>query len=184
MILITPPGVEPVTLQECKAELRHNVPDDDDLLNGLLAAARARLDGYEGILCRCLITQTWSMQIDRWDENIRLPFPDVSGVVVKYLDVNGVEQTVESTLHRLAPGSQGDWVWFTPDFTFPDVSDSDPAPITIEITAGFGSDAADVPAPLRQAIIMLVAHFFDAPAGQKLPVSVSAIIAPYRRIGI
>jgi uncharacterized phiE125 gp8 family phage protein len=54
--------------------------------------------------------------------------------------------------------------------------------IAIELSAGFG---AAVPAPLRQAIRMLVARWFgnrgDIAGFQTLPTDVQALVAPYQR---
>jgi len=33
--------------------------------------------------------------------------------------------------------------------------------VAIEFTAGFGHTAADVPAPIRQALLLLIAHWFE-----------------------
>jgi hypothetical protein len=56
--------------------------------------------------------------------------------------------------------------------------------IEIDVVAGYG-DAADVPEPLRQAIRLLVAHWFEdrmlvGAAEAPLPKTVDALIAPYR----
>ena len=60
--------------------------------------------------------------------------------------------------------------------------------IAIDFRAGYGA-AADVPAPLRQAILMLVAHWFETRAPiafglgpADIPMTVAALVAPYRRI--
>ena len=63
----------------------------------------------------------------------------------------------------------------------------DVAGIELDVEIGFGADAADVPAPLRQALRMLVAHWYDnrglAAIGGSvamLPAGVNALIAGYR----
>ena len=52
---------------------------------------------------------------------------------------------------------------------------------TITFTAGYGADPSDVPAPLRQALLLLVAHGYahrETDAG--LPMMVQALIQPFR----
>ena len=55
------------------------------------------------------------------------------------------------------------------------------------MTAGYGASSVDVPAPLRQAALMLVAHWYEHrgvvghdQAGNVPPQGFEALIAPYR----
>jgi uncharacterized phiE125 gp8 family phage protein len=59
--------------------------------------------------------------------------------------------------------------------------------IEIAFTAGYGPVAADVPAPIRQAILLLIAHWYehrspleDGIHTEPLPNMVSELLAPYR----
>ena len=58
-------------------------------------------------------------------------------------------------------------------------------PAAITITAGYRTPA-DVPAAIRQAMLLLVAHWFDhrnaAPDRSALPMAVDALLAPFRRM--
>ena len=61
--------------------------------------------------------------------------------------------------------------------------------IEIDVTAGYGPSGVDVPSPLRQAIMMLVAHWYEhrGAVGHDLataltPQGFDALIAPYRVI--
>lgn len=60
---LTAPAVEPVTLAEMKAHLRVEITDDDDLIQGLTAAAREQVEDVTG---RRLITQQWRLFLDRF----------------------------------------------------------------------------------------------------------------------
>jgi uncharacterized phiE125 gp8 family phage protein len=60
--------------------------------------------------------------------------------------------------------------------------------IEISLRVGYGATPTAVPEPLRQALRLLVAHWYDHrdPAevtmpGAKVPAAVSALLAPYRR---
>ena len=62
-----------------------------------------------------------------------------------------------------------------------------PGAIEIDITAGYGALAADVPSPLRHAIRMLVAHWYEqrgavggVRAADTVPLGFAALVAPYR----
>jgi uncharacterized phiE125 gp8 family phage protein len=59
--------------------------------------------------------------------------------------------------------------------------------IEIAFSAGYGDAGTDVPAPIRQALVLLVAHWFEnreplrADAAQaEIPHMVSTLLAPYR----
>ena len=61
------------------------------------------------------------------------------------------------------------------------------AGIELDVTVGYGDAAIDVPEPLRQAIRLLTAHWYDnrglvagGAGGALLPSTVAALIAPYR----
>ena len=59
-------------------------------------------------------------------------------------------------------------------------------PITVDFTAGYGDAAEDIPTPLRQGLLLLVAHLYEhrdggeAPPG--FPMMVDALTQPYRGV--
>ncbi|TPW28605.1 phage gp6-like head-tail connector protein [Martelella alba] len=74
--LVTAPADQPVTLDEAKAHLGVDFADDDGLIDAFIQAATAYLDGYRGVLGRCIMFQTW--QIAAPDAGtVILPFPDI-----------------------------------------------------------------------------------------------------------
>jgi uncharacterized phiE125 gp8 family phage protein len=65
------------------------------------------------------------------------------------------------------------------------------APLGIEINliAGFADAASDVPEPIRHAVLLLVAHWYEhrdpieiGAAGTAIPCPVSELLAPYRAV--
>jgi uncharacterized phiE125 gp8 family phage protein len=57
--------------------------------------------------------------------------------------------------------------------------------IAITVTAGFGAAAADVPEPLRQAILALVGHWYEHRGEGRPPsppLTVDTLIRPFREI--
>jgi uncharacterized phiE125 gp8 family phage protein len=64
------------------------------------------------------------------------------------------------------------------------------AGIELDVVAGYGDAASDVPEPLRQAVRLLVAHWYEtrglAAVGTVtvLPTTVAALIAPYRMLAL
>src|ERR1043165_9106345 len=90
------PSVEPITLEEARDHLRlvasgsPATHPDDDMIEAFITAARQHIDGKDGWLGRCLITQTWELVLDTFpDGEIRLPLSPVQEVVsIKYDDEN------------------------------------------------------------------------------------------------
>jgi uncharacterized phiE125 gp8 family phage protein len=62
------------------------------------------------------------------------------------------------------------------------------AGIELDVAAGFGDAAADVPEPLRQAVRLFVAHWYEnrgvvgGMQGAPLPPNAAALVAAYRML--
>jgi uncharacterized phiE125 gp8 family phage protein len=180
-VLVTPPAEAPVSREEAKAHLRVSHADEDALIDGLIAAAVSHLDGWAGLLGRCMVTQTWRVDFYGWSL-LRLPFPDVQAVVVRHRDALGVEQTVPGGSVYLEDGH----VRFLSGWAAPALYAAGPAPVSVELTAGFG-DAAAVPAALKAAILLHVGHLYahreavvSGDGVAEVPLAYAALVAPYR----
>lgn len=187
-VLTSAPAVNAVASEDACAHLRVDISTEDALIRALVQAATAHLDGYSGVLGRCLVSQTWLQKFDAWGSILRLPFPDVSSVTVTYTDTSDATQTVSSALYDIFEDERGGYVRFNDDFTAPSIG-PDVGGISVSITAGYGATADDVPMPLRHAILLHTAMLYEnreavGPAMQELPLAHGALIAPYRRIGL
>ena len=154
--LITPPEVEPVSLDEAKAQIVVEVTDDDLLLASRIKAARKLVES----LCGPLITQTWDLYLDRWPRGgvIEIPKPRLKTVEsLKYTDSAGVEHTVDDSLYLVdLPGCR---VVLKNGMSWPSEELLQVNPIAVQWTCGFGPDPADVEEEIRVAILFLVAHW-------------------------
>jgi len=186
------PAELPVSLAEAKAQLQIDatVSDWDDLLTGMLNAAVAYVDGWSGVLGRCLVTQTWEARFECFEAEFDLPFPDVSAVVVKYYDTSDTLQTYSSSNYQLVQESCGSEVSVYLTSTWPATSLNREDVVVITMTVGYGAATA-VPAAIKQAILMIVGHWFanreTVNVGNittELPFSAAAMLAPFRRVGI
>jgi uncharacterized phiE125 gp8 family phage protein len=54
------PASTPVSLSEAKAHLRVTSSAEDAVIQMYLDAAVSYLDGWAGVLGRCMVTQTWA----------------------------------------------------------------------------------------------------------------------------
>lgn len=197
MTLVTGPTLEPVLLDEAKAHLRVDISDDDGYISGLMLAARQWVEGQTH---RALITQTWDFGYDycwpreaqakyrAWRLVLRLPVaPAASITSISYVDGTGATQTLATDQYQTILNNDHPRIEEAYNASWPDVRDQANA-ITVRAVVGYGSNPGDVPYPLRQAILLLAGHLYEnreavvigqAPA--EVPMSVEALISPYRR---
>lgn len=188
--LVTAPTVEPVSLAEVKNYLKidDDLTEDDALLSGLIAVARQHLDGYSGVLGRCLVSQTWKLSLPDFKSVIKLPLPPLQSVThVKYYDTGGNLDTVSASIYEvITGGTSGGYIHLLGDQTWPTDVDTDRAePVEITFVAGYGDSWNDVPEPLRLAICGLVAHWHlnREPVGESMgliPMHINSLIDQYR----
>lgn len=160
LVLVMPPAVEPVTLQEGKAHLRVDTTDDDVLISSLITAAREYCEAFQR---RAYITQMWELVLDAWPNGpeIRLPRPPLQSVVaVRYCDFSGTEYTLSPEDYIVDTKSEPGRVVLAYGKTWPAVMLYPASPIAIRFTAGYG-DPASVPAKVKQAILLLVGHWYE-----------------------
>ncbi|HST93408.1 MAG TPA: head-tail connector protein [Microvirga sp.] len=182
-IFVSGPAVEPITLAEMKAYLR--VDDDDaaqdDLISGLIKAARLMIEAASR---RILIEQSWRVVLDRWPCNrvILLPLAPLIAVdAIRITDAAGTASDLPESAFEADALSDPPRI----------VASGAPDPgrprhgISIELRAGYGTTAEAVPATLKLAIRILVAHWFenrgDVVGEQILPPEALALVAPFQR---
>ena len=170
--LVTAPATPLVSIDEVKEYLRlipHD-SDEDTLLEALVSAAEATLDGYGGLLGRAVITQTWKQKLSDFPDGERIPiaFGAVQEVTeVAYIDESGVTRTFSEW--HLVNEPIGPSIALRDNSTWPIVDDR-PDAVTISWTAGYGDDVDDVPAQFRVAALQLIGHWYL----HREPVSVGA----------
>lgn len=183
-ILLTGPAVEPLSLAEAKAFLRVEHADDDDLIAALAVGSRIHVETQTR---RALITQRWRLSFDGWPEDGRIairpgPLQDIAAARV--LDFDGDAHAVD--LLSFVPDRGASALAFAP-WAMPQPGRL-AAGIELDVTVGYGDAGSDVPEPLRQAVRLLAAHWYEnrglAAIGTVtvLPSTVAALIAPYRML--
>lgn len=186
--LITGPTIEPITLAEAKAQLSISDSVQDDVITRHIVAARIYAENYTG---SAFITQTWELALDTFPAEVELPTKPVQSITsVKYMDLTPAEQTLDAAAYGLDNYSPRHWLVPAAGVSWPDVY-SGTNVVKVRYVAGFGNDAADVPAAIRQALLLAVGHWVNYQPQAELGVSVTMVpravdhlLWPYRRLNI
>lgn len=176
----TQPAIEPVTLDELKADRRITWTDDDAYITECGIAAREIL---EEELSRSFITTTWTYYNDFFiydqDYYLTLPIARANTInSIKYYLRNN-EYTI--TDYQFSPGQPGRvaplfGAWWP--FTYGELDS-----VQIEFVAGYGDTADKVPACIKKAIKLIAGHLYEtreavamSSIGYEIPFTVSRLV--------
>lgn len=178
--LTTAPALEPVTLEEARSQCRLTDSSEDGLLAGYLLAARSLAEKRTG---RVLITQTWTETFDhcwptlgRHHHNHFRPLdgaapsysrrcillqkaPVQSVASITYVDTNGAPQTLDPSQYQVGKRLLVGAIEEAYGVSWPAVRWQMDA-VSVQYVAGYASPGL-VPETIRQAILLLVDHFFE-----------------------
>jgi uncharacterized phiE125 gp8 family phage protein len=169
---VTPPSVEPITLNDVKMHLRRTDRREDDYFTEMIKVARQYCEHKTR---RAFITQTWNLILDKFPMNadpvsdlgtelyrnsqIRIPVPPLQSVThVKYYDTGGTQQTRDSGKYVVDTDSQPGRVYPAHGQVWPETRNIENA-VEIQFVAGYGDAGSDVPEALRHAIKLVVSHW-------------------------
>jgi uncharacterized phiE125 gp8 family phage protein len=151
------------------------VADDEDRISALITAARVQAEIFTR---RALITQTLAQYQDHFPHAGFLPLsprslyshrhlyirlfkaPLQSVSSIKYTDQNGVQQTMDPTTYVVDSVSEPARIGLAFGKQWPPIRVV-PGSVVIQYVAGYGSTPASVPKTIQQAIMMLVAHWYE-----------------------
>lgn len=175
LTLVNGPAAEPLTLDEAKAHLRLDGDDEDALLASLIATSRAHVEAALGL---ALLTQTWRWQADVVParglvELMMRPVERIERVAVEGDEVAAADYALDAGRGRLALHHAA--------------GTRRRGAVEVVFVAGYGDAAGDVPEPIRQALRLLVAHWYEVrnpvhigSIAARVPDTVSELLQPYR----
>lgn len=187
LVMTSGPALEPVSLAEAKAHLRVDGTAEDALIQSLVVTSRLHIEAALGL---ALITQGWSYFLDRWPKGgrISLPLRPVASLThVRVWDDAVVVVSLDPADFLL--DGQGMPPRLVPLAAAPPRAPGRPVNgIEVTFLAGFGPTPDDVPATIRHALLLLVAHWYEnrepieiGGGATAVPAMVSELLAPYRR---
>jgi uncharacterized phiE125 gp8 family phage protein len=157
---ITPPESLPVTIEQLADHARADCHAESAYLEVLIQAAR---DYVEMFTRRQLINATWRLTLDEFPSTrdpIRLPRPPLVSVSsIKYIDTDGVEQTIDAADYIVDADSEPPRITPKHDGRWP-TSRTRIAAVKVEYVSGYGTSHEDIPASLRNALLMLAGHWY------------------------
>lgn len=183
--LIQPPALEPVSLAEARQWLRDDGFEEDQLIQTLIVSARMTIEAYTR---RFLVEQKWRLSLDHWpvtvstENKMDIPFTPCRAIErIRIYENANTSRLLDAASFRLSGTLDEARVVF---LTQPPVPRLMSEGIEIDIVVGYGIQPSDAPAPLRRAILMLVAAWRetrgDSPA-LTLPETILRLAAPFRR---
>jgi uncharacterized phiE125 gp8 family phage protein len=187
--LVTPPEVEPVTLDEAKEHLRLDTDADDTYASALITAARERVELF---LRRALITQAFEYTLDGFPSGfIDLPRPPLAAVEsIKYLDTGGSERTLPPESYVVDTSSDEiGRIALTCTEYWP-ITRCSINSVVIRFVAGYGDAPEDIPQAIRQGILIEISNLYenreDIVVGQSFSMlSLSErLLWPYRALSV
>lgn len=175
---------ESVSVADAKAYLRVDISDDDALIGNLIVAARQWMEEHTH---RAVGTQTWDFTWDRFpagNRPIEAPLSPLQSVThLKYVDVDGVLQTLTTNDYRVIVDGDHGLVYPAYDTDWPDWRLDTPDAVRMRAVVGY----ATVPQLMKQGMLWLVAHMYEmrepvitAPNVHEVPMGVQRVINTYR----
>ena len=161
---LSPPPNAAVSLEAAKAFLRVDHPDEDALILDLIDTATLQIEARCGV---SLITRAQRLMKQSAGSGVYLNRYPVQSIeaVTQNDDALPIEANLRARPVLVRTDAAG--------------------PTTVDFTAGYGAESSDIPTPLRQGVLLLLAHLYefrarDAPPG--FPMMVDALTQPYRGI--
>jgi uncharacterized phiE125 gp8 family phage protein len=160
--LITPPLLEPISLNDAKEHLRVDASfqDDDSYISDLITVAREFCEKFQN---RAYLSQTWEAVFDRFPGVVfELPNPPLQSVVsIKYYDKSNTEFLFDANKYFVDTYSAKGRVCLNHNVTWSDVELRPINSVIIRFVCGYGSDATSVPSQAKHAIKLLIAHWYE-----------------------
>jgi uncharacterized phiE125 gp8 family phage protein len=197
VVVVTPPQFEPVSLAEAKLHLRVSYDTENNLIAGLISAARDYVGSrtHRAIAQQSLryVMDFFPGQMERYRSDffpierqaVLLPRPPVATVTsVKYVNPAGVLTTLASSAYELDLNSEPGRI--VPTFgTFWPVPRITPGAVLVDYTAGY-ADPTLIPAGIKTAMLLLISHWFNnreavavGVIATTLEYAVEALLAPH-----
>lgn len=183
--LLTAPAREPVEIYEAQAWCRADSSEDTSVLELLISAARARVEDYTR---RALVSQQWRFTADGFPRcgTLNIPLnPVVSIDSFSYLPAPSGEAVTLTDEEFVADFSSAPARLAAPYGSSWPIARPQPGSVIVDFTAGYvqtdaSPETGTVPADLKIALLMIMAHMFENRESQEIPDGAKDLMFGYR----
>ncbi len=184
--LKTAPTATPVSVAEAKTHLRidSSFTADDTYIETLISVATFAAENYMNLW---IMQQSWYLDIDSFPDYFNLLRGQNDDLIINsitYADTDNANQTLAASNYFGDGSMKPARIYFAPDATIPSTYDK-PNAVVVDFTAG-NRNASDVPAPIRQAILLMVGTYYETRQTvsdrtyKEIPQSAEFLLMPYR----
>jgi len=134
---------------------------EDDLLTRLITTAREDCEDFQR---RAYITRTYELWLDAWPDGdkITIPMPVLQAVnSITYYDTAGDDYEMDEEDYIVDINNEPGRVVLAYGKAWPSTTLQPANAICIEFDAGYGAAAADIPAAVKQAMLLLIGHLYE-----------------------
>ena len=162
--LVTPPTIQPVTVDELKTHCVIDHSLDDDYLSDVLDTAREQVEADTG---RALVEQTWQLLGSAFPAEINVPKPPLVAVSsITYIDTDGEEQTLDAADYQVVTTTVGARIKPAAGACWPAVQPGHYNGVVVEFVAGYvvadgETTVGAIPHRARQALLILAADLAE-----------------------
>ena len=184
-IVVAEPTTEPVSLEEVKLFLRL-LPDDtseDDFISGLITAAR---EYCENFTARALAIQTIMLYLDSIPSEVEFPMPPLQSVYkIDVIDADKAGHELIADTDYMIDSGEISSIIFTASAQEVAAHLYPINPVQITCTVGYD---ADIPVGIKQAMLLLVAHWYEnreavatnGEVGERIALGVRSLCLQYK----
>jgi len=174
----TEPTTEPVTPEELRARMRTTSVEHDKQLQQLISAARKTIELVW--IRQAIMNQTCVDKFGYFAEFELRWSPAVSITSIQYVDNDGTTQTLSTDVYELGNNNGVGVVRLKFGQSWPNAR-THPDSIVITYVAGFGATAADIPPPIKSAIIAKADYDYDGACDEDLLKIINGNLDSYTR---
>lgn len=156
------PETEPITQIDVEGQIRLlDLSDESVTIETFISAIRQRAESETR---RALNTQEWWLILDSFPSGrgkLEIPLPPLQSVdSIVYFDITNVAQTLDPTFYRVVAESEPAYVVPVVNQNWPETI-NDVGVVTVKFTCGYGDNSGDVPAAIRQWMLLNIANLYE-----------------------
>lgn len=160
--IITPPAVEPISLEEAKKHLRVDGDEDDILISSLIKQAREYCEDYQN---RKYMTQTLELVLDSFPRGNAIVFYNCSPVQkvesIKYYGADRQEYLFDESNYIADLDGFVNRVVLESGRHWPIIEIQSVNAVRARVVAGYGDTADKVPETIKWAMILQMKLLYD-----------------------